>query len=180
MALPAGEPAPGGPPLSGLPSGGPPSGDSHRALRTALGRFATGVAVVTTVTPAGRPVGLTVNSFSSVSLDPPLVLWCLRRSSASLPAFLTADRFAVNLLAARQRHLAARFAAPVPDRFAGVPWQPDRHRLPLLSGTIAYFACRRARLLDAGDHLLLIGQVEDHATAPGEPLIFLDGGYARR
>ncbi|BFV60007.1 flavin reductase family protein [Kitasatospora sp. CMC57] len=149
--------------------------EADRPLRAVLGRYATGVAVVTT-RHRGRPAGLTVNSFTSVSLEPPLVLWCLQRSSASRAAFTGADHFAVNLLAADQRDLAVRFAGSG-DRFAELPGEQGRYGLPLLDGTVATLVCRRERVLPAGDHLVLIGRVLEHRAASGAPLLFVDGGF---
>ncbi|WP_370941982.1 flavin reductase family protein [Amycolatopsis sp. cg5] len=150
---------------------------SSTRLRAALGRFATGVAVVTTVDGADHPVGLTVNSFTSLSLDPPLVLWCLRRTSAGLPAFTTASRFAVNVLSAGQRPIAQRFASRVEDRFAEVRWH--RHPLgpPLLADTAASFVCQRTQVAHGGDHVIVIGRIEDHTISAEPALIFVDGDY---
>ncbi|NUU23574.1 MAG: flavin reductase family protein, partial [Streptomycetaceae bacterium] len=116
-----------------------------RALRTTLGRFPTGVTVLTTVY-RGTPVGVTVNSFTSVSLDPPLILWCLRTTSASRDAFTTAPHFAVNILAAHQADLATRFATPG-DRFQTTPTRLGPNRLPLLDDTAATLICRRHNLI---------------------------------
>ncbi|MFJ9522343.1 flavin reductase family protein [Kitasatospora sp. NPDC101801] len=146
-----------------------------RPLRAVLGRYATGVAVVTT-RYRGRPAGLTVNSFTSVSLDPPLVLWCLQLSATSRVAFTGADHFAVHLLAADQRELAVRFAGPG-DRFAGLGDRAGRYGLPLLEGTVATLVCHRDRTVPAGDHLILIGRVLEHRATSGAPLLFVDGGF---
>ncbi|MGV9779602.1 flavin reductase family protein [Streptosporangium sp. NPDC003464] len=148
-----------------------------RSLREALGQFATGVAVVTTATPAGERAGVTVNSFTSVSLDPPLVLWCLSRRAPSAPVFLGAGRFTVNVLAAGQDHLSRRFATPLPDKFAGVETRPCPDGVPVLAGTLAYFACRTVTTYDGGDHLIFIGEVERFQRSAGEPLVFYSGGY---
>ncbi|GGK93009.1 flavin reductase [Planomonospora parontospora subsp. parontospora] len=148
-----------------------------RSLREALGQYATGVAVVTAAAPGGDRAGVTVNSFTSVSLDPPLVLWCLTRNSPSVPVFLRAGRFAVNVLAEDQDHLSRRFATPLPDKFAGVETLPGPGGAPLLAGTLAYFACRTATVHEAGDHLILIGEVERFHRAEGEPLVFHAGRY---
>jgi flavin reductase (DIM6/NTAB) family NADH-FMN oxidoreductase RutF len=145
----------------------------RRALRDVLGRYATGVTVVTT-RHQDRPVGVTVNSFTSVSLDPPLVLWCLSRTSSSRKAFTQADHFVVNVLAADQGWLARRFAGPG-DRFAGVA--VSSHSLPELADTAATLVCRRDRLIPAGDHVILLGEVVHHRLADRAPLVFLDGGY---
>jgi flavin reductase (DIM6/NTAB) family NADH-FMN oxidoreductase RutF len=145
-----------------------------RALRTVLGRYATGVTVVTTC-HGGRPVGVTVNSFTSVSLEPPLVLWCLSRTSGSLGAFVAAPRFVVNVLVAGQEPLARRFAAPG-DRFAGTVTD-SVDGLPELAGTAATLVCRRRQVLPAGDHLVLFGEVCRATAGDHAPLLFLDGGY---
>lgn len=152
----------------------------HRALRTALSQFATGVAIVTTAAPTGVPIGLTVNSFSALSLDPPLILWCLQRSSTCRPAFTAAEHFVVNLLSAGQRQLADRFAASNQDRFAGVAWNLNTNGVPILSGTVGHFVCRKMQLVDGGDHIILVGQIDGYTiTRALEPLIFLDGKYRR-
>jgi flavin reductase (DIM6/NTAB) family NADH-FMN oxidoreductase RutF len=153
----------------------PVTGDRQRVLRDVLGRYATGVTIVTTVHD-GQMAGLTVNSFSALSLEPPLVLWCLRRESASYRAFAAAGHFAVNVLAADQRDLAIRFAGRG-ERFQGTPVRPGRYGLPLLSGTVAVLVCRRERLIPAGDHAILVGAVLDHELRTGLALLFLDGEY---
>ena len=153
--------------------------DPHaRMLRDAYGRYATGVAVITTVTPTGVPVGLTVNSFSSVSLDPPLVLWSLMRSSASLSAFRDAGRFAVNVLADDQQHLSARFASRIADRFAGIEWVPGLGGVPLLPGCLAHFECSTHAHVEAGDHMVVLGRVQRFAHRDGAPLLFFASRYA--
>ena len=147
------------------------------ALRAAFGQFATGVTVVTTRAADGRRVGLTVNSFTSVSLDPPLVLWCLARSTASFAAFLTAPRFAINVLSIRQRAIAQRFASREVDRFAGVETSVGLGGMPLLQGGIAHFVCRRADQHAAGDHVVFVGEVEHFERFDGDPLVFHAGAY---
>lgn len=145
------------------------------ALRGMLRRYPTGVCVVTA--PGPRPVGLTVNSFASVSLDPPLVLWCLRRAAASRVAFVSAGYFAVNMLAADQAWLAGQFSQSGYDRFAGVDWAPGPYGVPLLDGVVAVLVCRLHRVVGAGDHLILLGEVEPAAcrTSDRPPLLFLGG-----
>jgi len=146
-----------------------------RGLRDTLGRYATGVAIIT-ASDRGRRAGLTVNSFTSVSLDPPLVLWCLNETSSTWAVFSAAGHFAVHVLAAEQNGLALAFARPG-DRFAGAPVEPGPYDLPLLSGAIATLVCRREKLIHAGDHLVLIGEVIDHRMAAGVPLLFVDGSF---
>lgn len=154
----------------------PAAGAADRALRDVLGRFATGVTVVTT-SLGGRPVGVTVNSFTSVSLAPPLVLWCLGRCGSTVGAFTTAPGFVINVLAAEQEHVARRFAAPG-DRFAGTSLVHEpASGMPELAGTTATLICRRTRVLPAGDHLVLFGEIHRHTAHEHRPLLFLDGRY---
>ena len=147
------------------------------ALRSALGRFATGVTIVTTVDGRGSRVGLTANSFGSLSLDPPLVLWSLRRTSPSLAAFERAPRFAVNVLAEAQVDLSRRFASAVEDKFAAGPWSAGQGGVPVLAGCAAVFECVRLSLQEAGDHVLFIGRVSAMAESPVPPLLFQAGHY---
>ncbi len=149
-------------------------------LRVALGQYATGVAVVTTVGGDGRPAGLTVNSFASVSLDPPLVLWSLGRNSACLPAFKACSHFAVNVLAADQVELSNRFAAAALDRFAHLQWQPGLGGVPLLAGCCARFECSSEARHAGGDHLIFVGRVERFDREERPPLVFHGGRYCGR
>lgn len=148
-----------------------------KALRKALGHFATGVAIITCRDGAGAPVGLTVNSFSALSLHPPLVLWSLRRGSPTLAAFAVASHFAVNVLAQAQVELSRRFAAPVAERFADGPWTDGLGGAPLLADCAATLECTRVSQQDAGDHVLFVGQVQriDERALP--PLVFQGGRY---
>ncbi|GGW32263.1 flavin oxidoreductase [Streptomyces lucensis JCM 4490] len=152
-----------------------PAGPGARALREVLGRYATGVTVVT-CGPLHAPTGVTVNSFTSVSLNPPLILWCLARSSRSREAFTTAEYFAVNVLAAGQRDLATRFSGPA-DRFQGLTPRPGPRGEPLLPGAAAVLCCRRTAVVPAGDHLVFLGAVEHHARTADRTLLFADGAY---
>ncbi len=146
------------------------------ALRAALGQFATGVTIVTTVDAAGRRVGLTANSFTSVSLDPPLVLWSLSGRSASLQAFRDAGRFAVNVLASSQHELCRRFATRVEgDRFAGVDLAPSATGLPVIAGALATFECETHAQYEAGDHVVFVGRVLHYGAGAGDALIFRAG-----
>lgn len=152
-----------------------------RALRNALGRFATGVTVITTRVSrgklAGKLEGLTANSFSAVSLDPPLVLWSLKRTSLSLPSFLRSGYFAVNVLSAGQRDLSRHFAASRLDKFDGIAHTPGLGGSPLIEGTLAAFECSTETTIDGGDHVIFLGRVQRAAHRDGEPLIFSAGQY---
>ncbi len=148
-----------------------------RALRTALGRFATGVTLITCVDAQGERIGLTANSFSSLSLDPPLVLWSLRQASPSLPAFQAARCFAVNVLGEAQVDLARRVAAQHGDKFADGAWSAGASGAPLLAGCAAVFECETVSHQLAGDHVLFIGRVLQFSEAPMAPLLFQAGHY---
>lgn len=145
-----------------------------RALRDAFGTFMTGVTVVTSHDGDGAPLGFTANSFSSVSLDPPLVLVCLANTSRNYEALTQASGFAVNILAEDQKDVSNTFARPSEDRFAAIDWQTGPHGSPILAGVSAWFDCSMHKTVEAGDHVILIGKVEgfDASTAPGL-------GYAR-
>lgn len=155
----------------------PPEGPSAQALRAALGRFTTGVTIVACRGLAGEPVGLTANSFSALSLQPPLVLWSLRRSSPTLAAFVAAAHFSVNVLSEEQVDLSRRFASPIADKFAGGPWSDGIGGVPVLAGCAAVFECEQVSNQPAGDHLLFIGRVLAAAESPVAPLVFQSGHY---
>ena len=140
-----------------------------KALRNAFGAFPTGVTVVTTVSPEGEPVGFTANSFTSVSLDPPLLLVCPGRRLTSFPIFEACTRFAVNVLAEGQEEVSNIFAGFKGDRFAAVDWSADPDGLPLIAGAAARFSCTTDQVIQAGDHIILMGAVQrfDHAGRPG-------------
>jgi flavin reductase (DIM6/NTAB) family NADH-FMN oxidoreductase RutF len=149
----------------------------RRDLRGALGQFATGVTVVTTRTRDGRRVGMTANSFCSLSMQPPLVLWSVARSAPSYADFAEAGHFAINVLTAGQQHLSRQFSTPCPDKFAGVAWQEGLAGVPLIDDTAAAFECRATAHYDGGDHLIVVGEVERYSRRDGEPLIFHSGRY---
>jgi flavin reductase (DIM6/NTAB) family NADH-FMN oxidoreductase RutF len=151
---------------------------STQAFRDALGMFATGVTIVTARDLAGGLVGLTANSFNSVSLDPPLVLWSLGRDAGSMPAFTRGSHYAINILAAGQRELADRFSSKQPDRFAGVAFREGVGGAPLLAGVAAVFECFNRSQYDEGDHVIFVGEVEHCERREGaSPLIFHGGRY---
>jgi 3-hydroxy-9,10-secoandrosta-1,3,5(10)-triene-9,17-dione monooxygenase reductase component len=146
-------------------------------LRSALGRFTTGVTIISCVDAAGVRVGLTANSFQSLSLSPPLVLWSLQRSSPSVEAFVSAKYFAVNVLAEAQVDLSRRFASRRDDKFAEGAWAPGSTGAPVLSGCPAVFECETVSHQEAGDHLLFIGRVVALGEAALPPLVFQAGHY---
>ncbi len=160
------------------PADAAPASIDARDLRSALGRFATGVTLATCRGVDGRPLGLTVNSFNALSLEPPLVLWSLRLASPNLAAFDAATLFAINVLAEDQVELSRRFASPSAPRFdAAAPWHEGLGGLPLLSGSAATFECETVSRQDAGDHRLYIGRVLRLSSQPVPPLLFHAGHY---
>ena len=160
------------------PAAGPASDTRH--LRNALGRYTTGVTIIACADAAGEFVGLTANSFSALSLDPPLVLWSLREPSPALAAFLTAPRFSVNVLAASQLGLSRRFATEAPsERFAAGAWSMGAHGAPVLAGCVAVFECETVSQQVAGDHRLFIGRVLACSETALPPLVFQAGQYRR-
>jgi flavin reductase (DIM6/NTAB) family NADH-FMN oxidoreductase RutF len=148
-----------------------------RGLRHALGQFATGVTVVTARGEDGHPVGITANSFTSLSLEPPLVLWCLGRTAASLPTFRACTHFGVNVLCSSQHHLSRLFATAGADKFGGADTHDGPSGVPLLAGVLAHLVCRNVRQIEAGDHFIVIGEIEHYESFGGEPLVFHSGTY---
>jgi len=149
-----------------------------RAFRSALGTFPTGVTIVSTVGTDGSLVGLTCNSFSSVSLSPPLVLWSLSLRSPNLSNFLQAPHFAINILAAEQAELAQRFAQSMPNKFEGVAYHAGLTGVPLVDGAAAQLECRNETRYYSGDHVIFIGHVLHYACRECAPLLFCQGCYA--
>ena len=145
----------------------------ENALRSALGRFPTGVAVVTTVAANGQPAGMTINSFGSVSLQPALISWCIARESASYAAFIEAGSFAVSILSEEQAELAMRFATRGANKFADIPLR--RRAAPLVPDACAWFECESYRKLVLGDHAMLVGKVIDFSVNGARPLVFAGG-----
>jgi flavin reductase (DIM6/NTAB) family NADH-FMN oxidoreductase RutF len=150
-----------------------------RDFRNALGTFATGVTIITAMTDDGKPYGLTCNSFASVSINPPLVLWSLGMYSQGLPVFQDTSHFAVNVLGVSQAALASKFAKTGVDRFAGVDWKPGLGKAPLIADSVAYFQCRAANRYYGGDHVIFLGAVEAYTYNKKEPLLFVGGGFGR-
>lgn len=145
-------------------------------MRQAMGRFATGVAVVTTEHD-GRPDGMTINSLTSVSLDPALLLVCFNHGARSADAVARSGRFAVNVLARRQQAIALRFATRGEDHFSGLGLEYGRHEVPVVPNALAHLECEVETLLEAGDHTVVIGKVVQTCLAPGEPLAFYAGRF---
>ena len=157
-----------------------PASPEHdpRDFRNALGLFATGVTIVTTKTLAGEAIGLTANSFSSVSLSPPLVLWSLSLRSPNLPNFLQATHFAINVLACDQIQLSQRFSRPIANKFEGVAHGFGVHGMPLINGAAAQFECRTEARHYSGDHVIFIGHVLHYSYAERPVLGYFRGRYA--
>ncbi len=148
-----------------------------RALRGAFGSFMTGVTVVTALRPDGTAAGFTANSFSSVSLDPPLLLVCPGKFLSSYEVFANCTHFAVNVLAEGQEAISNTFASFKGDRFACVPHHADLHGVPLIDGAAVQFSCRTHRIVPAGDHCILIGEVADFAQSGDAGLGYVGGQY---
>ena len=149
-----------------------------RDFRQALGRFATGVTIVTTRAADGTPVVMTANIFNSVSMDPPMVLWSLARSARSLPAFTQATHWNVHILANDQEALSNRFAKAGEDKFTGLALDNSPGGAPLIPGCSARFQCRTAFQYEGGDHIIFVGEVMDFDRSERAPLVFVTGGYA--
>ena len=153
------------------------SPDDKAALRRALGAFATGVTIVTARGPAGEPVGFTANSFTSVSLEPPLLLVCLAHTAASYDIFREAKSFAVNVLELGQEETAKRFASRGADKFGPTPWTPGLKGAPLIDGSLARFDCAMDSRVTAGDHDILIGRVIGFSLHDGAALLYHRGSF---
>lgn len=153
-----------------------PPAFSKAEFRTALGMFATGVTIVTARTETGVLVGLTANSFNSVSLSPPLVLWSLSQAASTMEAFRTGSHYAINILGAEQQELARQFSAKGVDRFAGVGFQSGIGGAPLLDGAVATFECFNRSRYDEGDHIIFVGEVERCQHREGAAPLLYHGG----
>lgn len=154
-----------------------PSKENERALRDALGNFATGVTIVTCATPSG-PLGIAANSFASVSLDPPLVLWSPARASRRFPAFEAAERYAIHVLGEDQAHVCRQFASEG-HNFNGLDWAEGPDGVPLINDCLSRFDCTRVAAHDGGDHVIIVGQVNSVKVRAGAPLLFSSGRYGR-
>lgn len=151
---------------------------TRQDFRSALGLFATGVTIVTGRAADGSPVGLTANSFNSVSMSPPLVLWSLSRQAGSMSAFAAGSHYAIHILAAEQRELAERFASKGLDRFAGLEWREGAGGAPLIDGAAAVLECHNRSRYEEGDHVIFVGEVEQcRYRQDASPLIFHGGRF---
>lgn len=150
--------------------------DNPRAYRQCLGQFATGVTIITTDVD-GQRGGVTANSYTSVSLDPPLVLWSIGRQSRSFHLFERARHFAVNILGEDQIAVARHFSGSAEDKFAEAEWRPNSHGVPLIEGAVASLECSVEMIHEGGDHLIIVGRVERYARFDGRPLLFMQGVF---
>ena len=148
-----------------------------RAYRRALSSFATGIAVVTTLDSEGAQIGITINSFSSVSLDPPLVLWSIAKDAGSYDDFIATEHFAVNILGKHQEHLCERFARPGAEKFGSIEFNSGVGGVPLLTDFAACFACSVEHRYDGGDHTIIVGRVLEFEDRETDPLIFYRGHF---
>ncbi|MEP5759000.1 MAG: flavin reductase family protein [Litoreibacter sp.] len=149
-----------------------------RELRNVLGCFATGVAIVTSIGDQGKPVGMTINSFSSVSLDPPLVLWSLGLNSPTRNAYASHPSFAINIMCSESKDVSLHFARPSDDKFANVDWTPGHDGVPVLNDALATLECTVEDRIISGDHEICIGRVVKLAQKEGDPLLFHRGKFA--
>lgn len=149
--------------------------EDPRAFRTALGRFATGVTVITCETGTG-PIGITANSFASVSLDPPLVLWSPAKSSQRYPFYVAAKHFAIHVVGAEQHNICNAFARKG-DAFEGIEHTINSNGVPLIENCLSRFECTKVAEHDGGDHTIIVGRVTRCTTRPGSPLTFFGGSY---
>jgi flavin reductase (DIM6/NTAB) family NADH-FMN oxidoreductase RutF len=148
-------------------------------FRRILGHFAAGVTVVTTCDGEARPTGLTASAFTSVSLEPPLVLVCVDHKSNSYPALLESGRFAVNILRLEQEPISRHFASTLLDKFAAVPFHLSSLGVPVIEGALAHLECVTVSAHEAGDHTIFVGRVEQAGLGEGEPLLYYRGRYNR-
>lgn len=151
--------------------------NDEKNLRDVLSRFATGVTVVTACDQNGQPLGLTVNSFTSVSLDPPLILWCLGKQAGIFDAISACEHYAINILASDQEAVSQRFAGPEADRFSGVEFDRGQNNVPLLRDCCAHIECRSRHQYEGGDHIIFVGEVTRIAALKCDPLVFFEGRY---
>lgn len=149
-----------------------------RELRDALGRFTTGVCLITAVSEDGKSLGMTANSFSSVSLDPPLILWCLQNNSDIYDVFAAPRHFAINILASEQQALSSHYAKKGHHELAPAHYRAGKYGSPIVRNALVNFECEVEETHEGGDHLIIVGRVKDMQQRPdGDPLLFFSGGY---
>jgi flavin reductase (DIM6/NTAB) family NADH-FMN oxidoreductase RutF len=153
--------------------------DASMKLRRTLGKFATGITVVTCTAADGRACGITVNSFTSVSLEPPLVLWNIGKRSNSLEAYLGTSHYAIHVLGSEQEHLARHFARSDHKSFDAIEYTISDNGVPILPDVLARLDCETWKIHEAGDHHIIIGRVIDHEARSGSPVLYFDGAYTR-
>lgn len=163
--------------MSALPVCGSPPEFDAKQFRQALSQFATGVTVITATLPDGSFVGVTINSFNSVSLDPPLVLWSLAHTASSMAAFAASTSYVINVLSGDQIELAQRFATPGINRFEALSYSLSRQGIPVLAGSVAWFECRPRSRYPEGDHVIFVGEVERCHSHPHRTLGFHRGRF---
>lgn len=152
---------------------------SKEEFRRALSRFASGVTIVTTKDAAGKSHGITVSAFCSVSLEPPLILVCIERTTASHRAIADSKRFVVNVLRENQRDISNHFAAPSDDKFAGIEYHAGIAEIPVLTAALANLECRLQNAYDGGDHTIFVGEIEHAVIDDGNPLVYFHGDYRK-
>jgi flavin reductase (DIM6/NTAB) family NADH-FMN oxidoreductase RutF len=165
--------------MSSNPVTVPRKGVGPETFLRACAQFTTGVAITTVLDQSAAPHGLTVNSFTSVSLEPPLVLVSIDRKTRIIEHFAKSDYFAINILRENQQELSMRFARPLDDRFDTVEWYPGESGMPLIAGSLAMIECAIERRIDAGDHVILIGEVISAVRHEGRPLLYFGSSYRR-
>ena len=148
-----------------------------KQLRSLLGQFATGVTVVTTTGQDGRKVGMTANSFTSVSLEPPLILWNIAKTATNLDDFRECEHFAINILNEQQEQTSNHFAKSATDKFNSIEQVEDVLGIPVLSDALATLVCKNYEWVEAGDHYIILGQIEHCSINSGKPLLFHNGKY---
>jgi flavin reductase (DIM6/NTAB) family NADH-FMN oxidoreductase RutF len=163
--------------MSALPACGSTPEFDTKQFRQALSQFATGVTVITARRPDGSYFGVTINSFNSVSLAPPLVLWSLANTSSNMAAFAATGAYVINVLSGEQIELAQRFSRPGPDRFEALPYELSERGVPVLAGTVAWFECRHRSRYSEGDHVIFVGEVERCHSHPHRTLGFHRGRF---
>ncbi len=151
--------------------------EETRDLRQALGSFPTGVTIVTAKDKDGSPIGFTANSFTSVSLDPPLILICIDKESFNIESFSKDGNFAVSVLSESQQHISTTFASPETDRFKDISWESKATGSPIISNSVAWFDCDTDNIIEGGDHLIVVGKVREFGYNPQTPLVYLRGNY---